>query len=95
MVAVSACESTGEMGSHDGNENVGTRREFDTAGDKLTIMMRDRTQAINNIRSLLESDGKRGKSRHHVDHFILSFCLAINHSLQSLHRDQCRLWAQQ
>jgi hypothetical protein len=74
------------MVSRYGNENAGAKSElFATTGDKLTIMMRDRTQAINGIRGLLESDGMRGQSSHHnVDHFKISILTFMRRSVSQL-----------
>jgi hypothetical protein len=85
VVEVHLSESISAMESNDGTENVSSSGLVST-GDKLAVMMRDRIQAINSIRDLLESERKLGKSSHHVDQ-LLFVCIAPDHSLQSLRRD--------
>jgi hypothetical protein len=71
VVEVSGSESISAMQSSDGSENLGTSGGFVPTGDKLAMMMRDRIQAINCIRNLLDSESIKGKSSQHVDQFIV------------------------
>ncbi|KAL3827486.1 hypothetical protein ACHAXA_003755 [Cyclostephanos tholiformis] len=57
VVEVHLSESISAMESNDGTENVSSSGLVST-GDKLAVMMRDRIQAINSIRDLLESERK-------------------------------------
>jgi hypothetical protein len=56
--------------SKDGTEDVGESKTLASFGDKLSEMMRDRIQAINSIRGLLEREQEHGKSSYHVDQLI-------------------------
>jgi len=53
--------------SKDETENVGECRNWASSGDKLAEMMRDRIQAINGIRGLLEREQEQGKSSHNAE----------------------------
>jgi hypothetical protein len=55
----------------DATKNVGECRTVASSGDKLSEMMRDRIQAINGIRGLLEREQEQGKSSHHAEELIV------------------------
>jgi hypothetical protein len=62
VVQVSGSASISAMDSSDGLENLGSSGRLVPTGDKLAMMMRDRIQAINCIRDLLDSESSKGKS---------------------------------
>ncbi len=74
--------------SKNGTENVGECRNVASSGDKLAEMMRDRIQAINSIRGLLEREQEQGKSSHNAEQLICfqhipSHLFYCNHSAET------------
>ena len=74
--------------SKNGTENFGECRNVASSGDKLAEMMRDRIQAINGIRGLLEREQEQGKSSHNAEQLICcqhipSHLFYCNHSAET------------